>query len=148
VYAGVLALEILLDFFLDIEPSHHCFCPVSVLAIRCRDACLAMSVNASLTPLRDDCRSSTRLHLLATVRPRSPPSAKRSMSTTLATAAILFDFDGTLGDTETPAMEVAFWEIAPFLPGLPVGEPCSYMSLSEVGALSELYQPPHPKSYP
>ena len=31
-------------------------------------------------------------------------------------AAILFDFDGTLGDTETPAMEVAFWELAPYFP--------------------------------
>lgn len=29
--------------------------------------------------------------------------------------SILFDFDGTIGDTETPAMEVAFWEIAPYL---------------------------------
>eukprot|EP00472_Partenskyella_glossopodia_P005201 CAMPEP_0197541402 /NCGR_PEP_ID=MMETSP1318-20131121/67138_1 /TAXON_ID=552666 /ORGANISM="Partenskyella glossopodia, Strain RCC365" /LENGTH=327 /DNA_ID=CAMNT_0043100569 /DNA_START=920 /DNA_END=1903 /DNA_ORIENTATION=- len=29
--------------------------------------------------------------------------------------AILFDFDGTIGNTETPAMEVAFWEIAPYL---------------------------------
>ena len=30
--------------------------------------------------------------------------------------AVLFDFDGTLGDTETPAMRVAFWELAPYLP--------------------------------
>lgn len=30
--------------------------------------------------------------------------------------AILFDFDGTLGDTELPAMEVAFWELAPYFP--------------------------------
>ena len=29
---------------------------------------------------------------------------------------ILFDFDGTLGDTETPAMIVAFWELAPYFP--------------------------------
>lgn len=29
--------------------------------------------------------------------------------------SILFDFDGTIGDTETPAMEVAFWELAPYL---------------------------------
>jgi hypothetical protein len=29
--------------------------------------------------------------------------------------AVLFDFDGTIGDTETPAMEVAFWELAPYL---------------------------------
>jgi beta-phosphoglucomutase-like phosphatase (HAD superfamily) len=32
--------------------------------------------------------------------------------------AVLFDFDGTLGDTEVPAMEVAFWELAPYLPEL------------------------------
>lgn len=30
--------------------------------------------------------------------------------------SILFDFDGTIGDTETPAMEVAFWELAPYFP--------------------------------
>eukprot|EP00123_Amoebidium_parasiticum_P018338 comp24174_c0_seq1/m.44196 comp24174_c0_seq1/g.44196 ORF comp24174_c0_seq1/g.44196 comp24174_c0_seq1/m.44196 type:complete len:352 (-) comp24174_c0_seq1:616-1671(-) len=30
--------------------------------------------------------------------------------------AVCFDFDGTLSDTETPAMEVAYWEIAPYLP--------------------------------
>lgn len=29
--------------------------------------------------------------------------------------SILFDFDGTIGDTESPAMEVAFWELAPYL---------------------------------
>lgn len=32
--------------------------------------------------------------------------------------AVLFDFDGTVGDTESPAMEVAFWMIAPYLVGL------------------------------
>mmetsp|Transcript_48092 Transcript_48092/g.160281 ORF Transcript_48092/g.160281 Transcript_48092/m.160281 type:complete len:433 (+) Transcript_48092:1049-2347(+) len=31
---------------------------------------------------------------------------------------VLFDFDGTLGDTEAPAMDVAFWELAPFMPSL------------------------------
>lgn len=30
--------------------------------------------------------------------------------------AVLFDFDGTIGDTETPAMEVAYWELAPYFP--------------------------------
>jgi len=35
--------------------------------------------------------------------------------------AVCFDFDGTLGDTETPAMEVAFWEVAAYLPDLPLG---------------------------
>mmetsp|Transcript_28466 Transcript_28466/g.45773 ORF Transcript_28466/g.45773 Transcript_28466/m.45773 type:complete len:340 (+) Transcript_28466:30-1049(+) len=29
---------------------------------------------------------------------------------------ILFDFDGTIGNTETPAMEVAYWELAPYMP--------------------------------
>mmetsp|Transcript_39320 Transcript_39320/g.85529 ORF Transcript_39320/g.85529 Transcript_39320/m.85529 type:complete len:347 (-) Transcript_39320:192-1232(-) len=33
-------------------------------------------------------------------------------------AAVLFDFDGTLGDTETPAMEVAYWELAPYFAGI------------------------------
>lgn len=33
---------------------------------------------------------------------------------------VLFDFDGTLGDTETPAMEVAYWELAPFFASRPV----------------------------
>ena len=35
-----------------------------------------------------------------------------------AKAGVLFDFDGTLGDTETPAMEVAYWELAPYLPNV------------------------------
>eukprot|EP01084_Bolivina_argentea_P038630 71435_1 len=29
--------------------------------------------------------------------------------------AVLFDFDGTVGDTETPAMKIAYWEICPYL---------------------------------
>ncbi|CAM9577716.1 unnamed protein product, partial [Heterosigma akashiwo] len=29
-------------------------------------------------------------------------------------ATVLFDFDGTIGDTETPAMKIAFWELAPY----------------------------------
>ena len=37
------------------------------------------------------------------------------------TVAVLFDFDGTLGDTETPAMRVAFWELAPYFPGASAG---------------------------
>lgn len=32
--------------------------------------------------------------------------------------AVIFDFDGTLGDTESPAMEVAFWELAPYFPNV------------------------------
>lgn len=31
---------------------------------------------------------------------------------------VLFDFDGTLGNTELPAMEVAFWMLAPYIPRL------------------------------
>jgi len=46
----------------------------------------------------------------------------------MAPTAVLFDFDGTLGDTETPAMEVAFWEVAPFLPDLPLGKCPWYLS--------------------
>lgn len=41
--------------------------------------------------------------------------------------SILFDFDGTIGDTETPAMEVAFWELAPYFPN--TGEPLKYRVL-------------------
>jgi len=44
--------------------------------------------------------------------------------------AILFDFDGTLGDTETPAMEVAFWELAPYFPEASV----EYLSTSTMEA--------------
>ena len=35
-----------------------------------------------------------------------------------AEIAVIFDFDGTLGDTESPAMEVAFWELAPYFPNV------------------------------
>ena len=52
--------------------------------------------------------SFTRAHRLRPVMPANAvaPSA----------VAVLFDFDGTLGDTETPAMRVAFWELAPYFP--------------------------------
>ena len=55
----------------------------------------------------------------ASSRRASPrPSALRSRAAMPAAVdedavAVLFDFDGTLGDTETPAMRVAFWELAP-----------------------------------
>lgn len=56
---------------------------------------------------------------------RVPGSASKSPGRPLqsslhdsAQVAVLFDFDGTVGDTETPAMEIAFWEIAPYLPHL------------------------------
>lgn len=39
-----------------------------------------------------------------------------------AEVAVLFDFDGTVGDTETPAMEVAFWEAAPYLANIKPSE--------------------------
>lgn len=44
--------------------------------------------------------------------------------------AVLFDFDGTIGDTETPAMEVAYWELAPYFPAA-AGERCSRAGLGE-----------------
>lgn len=50
------------------------------------------------------CRSSTRTK--RTIMEKAKAFDKMS---------ILFDFDGTIGDTETPAMEVAFWELAPYL---------------------------------
>jgi beta-phosphoglucomutase-like phosphatase (HAD superfamily) len=48
--------------------------------------------------------------------PRQRVPVSQLVQTT--TPGVLFDFDGTLGDTEVPAMEVAFWEIAPYLPEL------------------------------
>lgn len=55
--------------------------------------------------------------------PQQPKTAKASLggaSTGVACAhvGVLFDFDGTLANTESPAMEVAFWTIAPYLPNL------------------------------
>jgi len=50
-----------------------------------------------------------------------------------ARMAVLFDFDGTLADTETPAMEVAFWEIAPYVPAL------ANASISELKAACPIY---------
>eukprot|EP00976_Prorocentrum_cordatum_P030092 612306-Prorocentrum_minimum.AAC.5 len=43
-------------------------------------------------------------------------------STKLILVAVLFDFDGTLGDTETPAMEVAYWELAPYFASITPAE--------------------------
>eukprot|EP00746_Dinoflagellata_sp_MGD_P025631 gnl/MRDRNA2_/MRDRNA2_160313_c0_seq1.p1 gnl/MRDRNA2_/MRDRNA2_160313_c0~~gnl/MRDRNA2_/MRDRNA2_160313_c0_seq1.p1 ORF type:complete len:458 (+),score=84.57 gnl/MRDRNA2_/MRDRNA2_160313_c0_seq1:97-1470(+) len=42
-----------------------------------------------------------------------PVSAKAKKASNIA---ILFDFDGTLADTEDRAMEVTFWELAPYMP--------------------------------
>ncbi|CAM9806160.1 unnamed protein product [Discosporangium mesarthrocarpum] len=42
--------------------------------------------------------------------------------------AVLFDFDGTVGDTETPAMEVAYWELAPYFPSAANGGELPSMS--------------------
>lgn len=47
--------------------------------------------------------------------------------------SILFDFDGTIGDTETPAMEVAFWELAPYFPN--TSEPLKNRILPSVARL-------------
>jgi hypothetical protein len=59
---------------------------------------------------RRSSRSSTRHHL-ATISSEygTVPRVDESK------VAVLFDFDGTVGDTETPAMRVAFWELAPYL---------------------------------
>ena len=44
---------------------------------------------------------------------------KQQLRTAAASeVAVLFDFDGTLADTEVPAMEVAFWELAPYFPNV------------------------------
>lgn len=50
--------------------------------------------------------------------------ANRVLNSAVAVEAptVLFDFDGTLGDTETPAMEVAFWELAPYFPNVKVSD--------------------------
>ena len=50
----------------------------------------------------------------AAARAVSAAAAAGPTSDVSGKTAILFDFDGTLGDTETPAMEVAFWELAPY----------------------------------
>mmetsp|Transcript_25431 Transcript_25431/g.33204 ORF Transcript_25431/g.33204 Transcript_25431/m.33204 type:complete len:377 (+) Transcript_25431:107-1237(+) len=47
--------------------------------------------------------------------PRSFNSYKSTLSMN-SQATVLFDFDGTIGDTETPAMQIAFWELAPYFP--------------------------------
>jgi hypothetical protein len=47
-----------------------------------------------------------------------PPEVDGPMALACRQVAVLFDFDGTLGDTETPAMEVAFWELAPYFVGV------------------------------
>lgn len=47
---------------------------------------------------------------------RTTTCPKMEKATANKDISILFDFDGTIGDTETPAMEVAFWELAPYLP--------------------------------
>lgn len=39
--------------------------------------------------------------------------------TTPTNTAVLFDFDGTLGDTEVPAMNVAFWELVSVVISMP-----------------------------
>merc|ERR1712097_108980 len=49
--------------------------------------------------------------------PDAPPRVAASTHA-MSTVGVLFDFDGTLGDTESPAMDVAFWELAPYIPSL------------------------------
>lgn len=46
-----------------------------------------------------------------------PPTPLTTQSTPHAPKCL----PACIGDTETPAMEVAFWEAAPYIPGLPIG---------------------------
>jgi len=59
-----------------------------------------------------------RRHDASRSRSASRRSVERKRRGASAGVGVLFDFDGTLGDTEKPAMEVAFWMIAPYLPSL------------------------------
>ena len=68
---------------------------------------LAAAANESFKRARRDCGDDDFSAVYEALRPTAAPAA----------TAVCFDFDGTLGDTETPAMEVAFWEIAAYLPG-------------------------------
>ena len=73
------------------------------------------SLAPTLTPSLADTLSpqaTARPSLVRAARHVAMPSAAVDPDAT----AVLFDFDGTLGDTETPAMRVAFWELAPYLP--------------------------------
>jgi len=75
----------------------------------------------------DDAMGANLLKVAEVEAPLPCPSAPD------ACIAVLFDYDGTLGDTETPAMEVAFWEIAPYLPAL------ANASISELKAACPIY---------
>eukprot|EP00746_Dinoflagellata_sp_MGD_P000129 gnl/MRDRNA2_/MRDRNA2_100224_c0_seq1.p1 gnl/MRDRNA2_/MRDRNA2_100224_c0~~gnl/MRDRNA2_/MRDRNA2_100224_c0_seq1.p1 ORF type:complete len:765 (-),score=147.65 gnl/MRDRNA2_/MRDRNA2_100224_c0_seq1:165-2459(-) len=64
----------------------------------------------------------------------SPPSIPTNSDANVGTAsdveaasdlAVLFDFDGTLADSEVRAMEVTFWELAPYLPNATFSGPAA-----------------------
>ena len=71
-------------------------------------------------------QSYTHIYIYTYIRALRTTAARththtRPQTLRMMTTAVCFDFDGTLGDTETPAMEVAFWEVAAYLPDLPLG---------------------------
>eukprot|EP00192_Tetraselmis_astigmatica_P013520 CAMPEP_0117657770 /NCGR_PEP_ID=MMETSP0804-20121206/5506_1 /TAXON_ID=1074897 /ORGANISM="Tetraselmis astigmatica, Strain CCMP880" /LENGTH=326 /DNA_ID=CAMNT_0005464243 /DNA_START=426 /DNA_END=1406 /DNA_ORIENTATION=+ len=47
---------------------------------------------------------------------------KTAAAAAVEAPTVLFDFDGTLGDTETPAMEVAYWELVPYFANIKVSD--------------------------
>lgn len=59
-------------------------------------------------------------------------AARAAADVKAALPAVLFDFDGTFGDTETPALEVSYWELAPYL----VGEKSEIMTDDAMRAFS------------
>ena len=83
----------------------HTLSRANMLAAR-----LCTSVPAAVPARRASSRRSS---------PRVPAARSRAAMPAAVderAVAVLFDFDGTLGDTETPAMRVAFWELAPYFP--------------------------------
>ena len=84
------------------------------MSLSSRD-CRIVRPDPTLTPSAADPpapQAAARPSLVRAARRVAMPSAAVDPDAT----AVLFDFDGTLGDTETPAMRVAFWELAPYLP--------------------------------
>eukprot|EP00469_Lotharella_globosa_P012682 CAMPEP_0167789952 /NCGR_PEP_ID=MMETSP0111_2-20121227/11010_1 /TAXON_ID=91324 /ORGANISM="Lotharella globosa, Strain CCCM811" /LENGTH=393 /DNA_ID=CAMNT_0007682255 /DNA_START=104 /DNA_END=1285 /DNA_ORIENTATION=- len=90
---------------------------------------ISASLHRTSTPL-SLAQSATRARMAMRVRPmgvgvrgRQSSAAlglqrmrapRRGFSACAQKVGVLFDFDGTVGDTETPAMEVAYWELAPY----------------------------------
>merc|ERR1712176_1151975 len=61
-------------------------------------------------------------------RKKQPSAAKLEMASKIP---ILMDLDGTLDDTERQRLEVAFWELAPYLPNAKDTNALSNQALSE-----------------